>query len=43
MLVLVRSYTKFSRLFSRSFMNSSITWYMIYMIVAIILIMVITL
>ncbi|MCY0861269.1 MAG: proton-conducting transporter membrane subunit [Metallosphaera prunae] len=43
MLVLIRWYLKFSRTFSRSFMNGSLRWYMIYMIIAIVVIMVITL
>lgn len=34
MYFIAKQYIKFSRLFARTFMNSNITWYMIYMIIA---------
>jgi hydrogenase-4 component B len=37
-LQLVRGYVRFSRAFSRAYMNSSISWYMIYMILAFIVV-----
>ncbi|MEM3915348.1 MAG: hydantoin racemase, partial [Metallosphaera sp.] len=39
----IRKYSAFSRLVSRTYMNSSLKWYVIYMIVAFIMIMLVVL